>query len=96
MSHHHEQQIERLLRAILCDTNEIVHLLKQKGDKAKSAKLIILDSKGNQIMPATIHVNGNGAKFTFTEFDWPERYRAMLFLRLAQLRTALRLPQLLR
>ena len=22
-------------------------------------------------MPATIHVNGNGAKFTFTEFDGP-------------------------
>ena len=55
MSHH---EIERLLRAILCDTNEIVHLLKQKGDKAKSAKLIIFDSKGNPIMPATVPVGG--------------------------------------
>ena len=57
---------------IHAELKEITRILRQLVvHKAVSATLIFLDEKGEPLVPATIHVNGNGATAAFTEFDMP-------------------------
>jgi Big-like domain-containing protein len=62
-----ERTIIRLLEQILATNQQI--LTQIRG--AVSATLTFINLKGDRLMPATIHINGNGAKAVFAEFDQP-------------------------
>jgi Big-like domain-containing protein len=62
-----ERTIIRLLEQILATNQQI--LTQIQG--AVWATLTFINLKGDPLMPATIHIDGNGAKAVFTEFDQP-------------------------
>jgi len=62
-----EREERNLLEKILHELKEIARLLRQKGDKAKSAALKFIDSKGKPLMPATLQV-GQTATAVLHEF----------------------------
>lgn len=61
---------EHIFLAILNELQSI-NVLLHRQFKAKSARLKFVNSQGDLLMPATIHVTGNGAQATFTEFTGP-------------------------
>src|SRR5271170_6649899 len=54
------RDLRKILLEIAVSLKEIAADLKKSASSAKGV-----------LMPATIHVNGNGATFVFTEFDGP-------------------------
>lgn len=67
--------LERILAteqaSLLVEIEEEADLDELVPASAKSAVLTLLVEGENPEMPATIHLNGNGAQATFTEFDLP-------------------------
>lgn len=67
MGYREDRKERKLLEEILALLKEIKYIL----TPAVSATAHFVDEEGDILMPATIVVGGNGAKFVFTEFSGP-------------------------
>jgi hypothetical protein len=56
---------------LLIDIDATLHQIADELRRAQSATLTLKPIGAKYLMPATIHINGNGAQAAFVEFDGP-------------------------